>query len=45
MGPGFHRQVCIDRLLFDKDGQILPVRPSHSGVLPVRPKKVKEKKK
>ncbi|MBR4534341.1 MAG: family 43 glycosylhydrolase [Bacteroidaceae bacterium] len=45
MGPGFHRQVCIDRLLFDKDGAILPVRPSHSGVAPVKPKKLSKKKK
>lgn len=44
MGPGFHRQVCIDRLLFDKDGMILPVRVTHSGVEPVKPKMPKRKK-
>ena len=43
-GPGFHRQVCIDRLLFDKDGAILPVRVTHSGVAPVKPKMPKKKK-
>ena len=31
---GFHRQVCIDRLLFTPDGRIEKVVPSHSGVLP-----------
>ena len=29
---GFHRQVCIDKLEFDKDGKILPVKASHEGV-------------
>jgi hypothetical protein len=29
---GFHRQVCIDRLEFGKDGKILPVKASHGGV-------------
>ncbi len=26
-GPGFHRQVCIDRLYFNADGTIVPVEP------------------
>lgn len=26
--PGIHRQVCIDRMEFDKDGRILPVAPT-----------------
>ncbi|MEZ0451597.1 family 43 glycosylhydrolase [Sphingobacterium thalpophilum] len=26
---GFHREVCIDRLYFDKQGNILPVEPSN----------------
>jgi beta-xylosidase len=26
--PGTHREVCIDRLTFDKKGNIVPVRPS-----------------
>lgn len=29
---GFHRQVCIDKLTFDKDGKILPVTASHTGI-------------
>lgn len=29
---GFHRQVCIDKMEFDKDGKILPVKASHEGV-------------
>lgn len=29
---GFHRQVCIDPLVFDKDGRILPVDASHKGI-------------
>ena len=28
---GFNRQVCIDELTFDADGNILPVVPTHSG--------------
>ncbi len=31
-GPGFHREVCIDRLTFNADGTISPVRPTHQGV-------------
>ncbi len=31
---GFHRQVCIDRLTFDANGNILPVTPTHEGVIP-----------
>lgn len=31
---GFHRQVCIDPLDFDAQGNILPVRASHEGVVP-----------
>jgi beta-xylosidase len=27
-GPGFHREVCIDRLEFEKDGRIKPVVPT-----------------
>lgn len=29
---GFHRQVCIDKMEFDKHGKILPVKPTHEGV-------------
>lgn len=31
---GFNRQLCIDRMEFDADGNILPVQPTHDGVLP-----------
>ena len=27
-GPGIHRQVCIDPLTFDKNGNIIPVEPT-----------------
>lgn len=40
-GPGFHRQVCIDRLTFNDDGSIRPVVPTHTGVAPVKLKKRK----
>lgn len=29
---GFHRQVCIDRMVFTKDGEIKPVTPTHEGI-------------
>lgn len=35
-GPGFHRQVCIDKLEFNADGTIRPVVPTHRGVKPIR---------
>ncbi len=31
---GFHRQVCIDRLVFTPDGLIQKVTPTHQGVVP-----------
>ncbi|MCD8741907.1 family 43 glycosylhydrolase [Mucilaginibacter roseus] len=31
-GGGFHRQVCADKLVFDKDGNIEKVIPTHLGV-------------
>ena len=43
-GPGFHRQVCIDRMHFAPDGTILPVHPTHEGVSPVKVKVKKSKK-
>ena len=42
-GPGFHRQVCIDRMQFNADGTIQRVQPTHEGVPPL--KKVKKSKK
>ncbi len=38
-GPGFHRQVCIDRMFFNTDGTIQPVKPTNTGVKPVKVKK------
>jgi len=29
---GNHREVCIDRMYFDKDGNILPVKITFQGV-------------
>ena len=34
--PGIHREVCIDRLTFDKKGRIVPVTPTLDGPLPLR---------
>ncbi|MCM1108617.1 MAG: family 43 glycosylhydrolase [Clostridium sp.] len=38
-GPGYHREVCIDRMFFNPDGTICPVQPTHTGVAPVKVKK------
>lgn len=40
-GPGYHRQVCIDRMNFNPDGTIQVVTPTHTGVAPVKVKKGK----
>ena len=32
-GPGIHREVCIDRMFFDKKGNIIPVIPTLNGPL------------
>ena len=29
---GFHRRVCIDKMEFDKDGKILPIKATHDGI-------------
>ena len=42
-GPGFHRQVCIDRMEFNADGTIRPVIPTQTGVKPVKVKAKKHK--
>lgn len=34
-GPGYHREVCIDRLEFNPDGTIKRVKPTHKGIDPV----------
>ena len=41
LGPGFHREVCIDKMTFDKKGRIVPVKPTHDGVEPIVLKKKK----
>ena len=41
-GPGFHRQVCIDRMEFNPDGTIRRVVPTQEGVAPVKKVKVKK---
>ena len=33
--PGIHREVCIDRLTFDKKGRIIPVTPTLDGPSPL----------
>lgn len=35
-GPGFHRQVCIDKMEFNDDGTIRKVIPTQTGVPPIR---------
>ena len=37
--PGTHREVCIDRLTFDKKGHILPVMPTLNGPAPLPEKR------
>jgi beta-xylosidase len=36
--PGIHREVCIDRLTFDKQGRIIPVTPTLNGPEPLKTK-------
>jgi len=31
-GGGFHRQICIDRLVFDEEGNIEKLEPTHTGI-------------
>lgn len=37
--PGIHREVCIDRMTFDKQGRIIPVIPTLDGPTPLAVKK------
>ena len=37
-GPGIHREVCIDKMEFDKKGNILPITPSQQGIEPLAEK-------
>ena len=36
---GIHREVCIDRMTFDKQGRIIPVTPTLNGPAPLAVKK------
>ncbi len=31
---GFHRQVCIDKVEFDANGDIKKIKPTHNGLIP-----------
>lgn len=33
---GFNREVCIDRLYFDEEGNIIPVKPTLEGIQPIK---------
>lgn len=33
---GFHREVCIDKLMFDEQGEIIPVIPTLEGIDPIK---------
>lgn len=35
-GPGFHREVCIDKMEFNVDGTIKKIVPTQQGILPVK---------
>lgn len=37
--PGVHREVCIDELTFDKNGDIIQVEPTLNGPKPLKVKK------
>lgn len=39
---GFHRQVCIDRMTFNENGEIEKVTPTHEGLLPKSVRKMPE---
>ena len=34
--PGIHREVCIDKMTFDKNGKIIPVKPTLNGPAPLK---------
>lgn len=38
---GFHRQLCLDRLEFDKKGRIKPITPTHRGIGALAPSVLK----
>lgn len=39
-GPGYHREVCCDRLTFNVDGSINQVTPTNRGIDPVNAKAI-----
>ncbi|MBR5036617.1 MAG: family 43 glycosylhydrolase, partial [Prevotella sp.] len=41
-GPGYHREVCVDRLTFREDGTIERVTPTNAGIEPVQISNVEE---
>lgn len=34
---GYHREVCVDKLEFNTDGSIKPVKPTLTGIHPIQP--------
>ena len=40
---GFNRQLCIDKLEFDNEGNILPIQPTHDGLIPASLQKISKK--
>ena len=41
-GPGYHREVCVDKLTFAEDGRINRVTPTREGIEPVQVPNVQE---
>lgn len=39
---GFNRQLCIDKIDFDKNGDIKQIVPTHDGINPLKPKTGKQ---
>lgn len=37
---GYNRQTCIDKLEFDENGNILPIKPTHEAIIPKSAKKI-----
>ena len=40
---GFNRQLCIDKMEFDDEGNILPIQPTHDGLIPASLQKISKK--
>jgi hypothetical protein len=41
-GPGYHREVCCDKLTFDKVGNINQVTPTRTGITPVNVEQLRD---